>query len=107
MKIVKNKFIPLPGFSAINLFGVVFTRCNTELSDVTINHESIHTKQMKELIYIVFYLVYLIEWLIRSVQEKSFKKGYRKVSFEQEAYSNGSDLEYLKVRKPYAWLKWW
>ena len=91
MKIIRNKYIPFKGFRAINLFGILFVRGNTIINDRTIRHEAIHTAQMKEMLYIFFYLWYLIEWIIRL-----FMKGnaYRNISFEREAYSNEKDLSY-------------
>lgn len=106
MKIVYNSLIPFKGFLAINLFGLFFVRkeLKTKVTDIVINHESIHTEQQKELGFIFFYIIYVIEWFIRL-----FKKGnaYRSISFEQEAYSNEKDLNYLKTRKRYNWLKYW
>lgn len=101
MKIIRNNIIPFPGFKAINLFGILFVRNNARINYITINHESIHTKQMKELLYIFFYLWYIIEWFIRL-----FMKGnaYRNISFEREAYSCQYDDSYLKFRKPFAFL---
>ena len=63
-KVIYNSIIPLKGVKAINLFGVIFVRGNSKIDEVTINHERIHTAQMKELLYIPFYLFYVIEWLI-------------------------------------------
>lgn len=102
MLIIRNKVIPFKGFKAINLFGILFVRENAKLDAKTINHEEIHTAQMKEMLYIFFYLWYLIEWLIRL-----FGKGnaYRKISFEKEAYNNENDETYLTKRKHYHWLK--
>lgn len=103
MKIIYNNIIPFPGYKAINLFGLLFVRKGAVMSEKDINHESIHTAQMKEMLYIFFYIWYIIEWVIRL-----FKKGnaYRNISFEQEAYSNENNLEYLKDRKHYAWFKY-
>lgn len=102
MLIIRNKVIPFKGFKAINLFGILFVRENAKLDAKTINHEGIHTAQMKEMLYIFFYLWYVIEWIIRL-----FGKGnaYRKVSFEKEAYNNQDDVTYLTKRKKYNWLK--
>lgn len=46
MKIIYNNIIPFKGFKAINLFGVLFVRkdIKTPMSDVDINHESIHSE---------------------------------------------------------------
>ena len=87
----------------MNLFGVLFVRGNARIDDITLNHEKIHTAQIKELWYIFFYLWYIIEWLIRL-----FMKGnaYRNISFEREAYSNEKDLSYLDNRKRFAWIKY-
>lgn len=100
MTIIYSTLIPLKGFAAINLFGILFVRKGGKVSEEMINHEAIHTAQMKEMLYIFFYLWYIIEWLIRL-----FMKGnaYRNISFEKEAYKNESNMDYLKTRKRYAW----
>lgn len=48
MKIVRNHFIPFKGFMAVNLFGILFVRKEAELTSTVINHEYIHTAQMKD-----------------------------------------------------------
>jgi len=68
-----------------------------------INHELIHWEQQKEMLCIFFYIWYLIEWLINIF---IYKNAYKKLSHEQEAYDNDQDLNYLKTRKKYAWLKY-
>lgn len=104
MKIVKNKIIPPRGFSYANLFGVLFTRRDKPISDVSLNHEQIHTEQMKEMLYVFFYLWYVIEWLVRLIILWDAHKSYRAISFEQEAYSNQENLAYREGRKRYRWL---
>ena len=104
MKIIYNNIIPVKGFSAINLFGFVFSRKEcAPLSESTINHERIHTAQMKELLYVFFYLFYLLEWLIKLFRYG--KRSYYNISFEREAYSNEYDASYLRKRKRYSFLK--
>ena len=99
MKIIKNNFIPFPGFAAINLFGVLFVRKGTRISLLLLNHESIHTAQMKELWYVGFYLLYLLEWLYRLPGGRA----YYNISFEKEAYLHQGDPGYLGKRKKFAW----
>ena len=103
MKIIRNKCIPFKGFRAINLFGVLFVRGNARISERTLRHEAIHTAQMKEMLYIGFYIWYIIEWLIRL-----FMKGnaYRNISFERETYKHQNELDYDKLRNRFAWLKY-
>jgi len=45
MVIIYNNVIPVKGFSAMNLFGLIFARkAFKPLPKLVINHESIHTK---------------------------------------------------------------
>lgn len=105
MKIIFNNIIPFKGFLAINLFGILFVRGSKRpLSNVVINHEEIHTKQMKELLYVGFYILYFIFWLERLLWNTSY--AYRGNPFEQEAYYNERNLSYIDDRKHYAWTKY-
>ena len=88
----------------MNLFGVLFTRRDKKISDKTLNHEMIHTEQMKEMLYVFFYLCYIVEWLVRLIILRDSHKAYRAISFEQEAYANQYDLAYREGRKRYRWL---
>lgn len=110
MKIIKNTLIPFKGYLAINLFGVLFVRkelySKLKLRDV--NHEQIHTEQMKELLYIGFYIIYLLEWLYRVLftKDRFSHKAYKNISFEREAYNNQDNLDYIETRISYAqWKK--
>lgn len=69
-----------------------------------LRHERIHTRQMLELLILPFYLWYGIEWLLRLVQTRSALRAYLRLSFEREAYAYQSSPDYLKHRRPYAWL---
>ena len=70
-----------------------------------INHESIHIKQQEELLVIPFYVLYILEWLVKSIIYRSFNKAYYNISFEREAYSNQTKWTYLEKRKHYAWFR--
>lgn len=104
MKIIRNNIIPFKGYKAMNLFGILFVRGDTKLTDVDLNHEAIHSAQFKELLWIFYYPIYLIEWLIRVLfsKDRFTYKAYRNISFEQEAYKNEDNLDYLKTRKLFA-----
>lgn len=102
--VIVNKIIPPKGFLAINLFGLIFSK--RELTDTEKNHEAIHTAQMRELLYIGFYILYVLEWLQKVIVYDTLKDAYRNLSFEKEAYKHQNDLEYLKTRKHFAeWRK--
>lgn len=107
MKIIYNKILPPKGFAAINLFGIVFARKEfNPLSEKTINHEKIHTRQMKEMLYIFFYLWYGIEWIIRLIQYRNSMSAYYNISFEREAYQNERDPQYLDKRKMFSSMRY-
>lgn len=101
MKILRNKYIPFSGYKAMNLFGILFVRNNARIDEITLNHERIHSAQIKELLYIFFYVWYIIEWLVRLPKGNA----YRNICFEKEAYDNQRNLNYLKTRKRFAFLK--
>jgi hypothetical protein len=104
MKIVYNKWIPFKGFCAINLFGVIFARKGCKVTPRTINHEKIHTAQMRELGYIGFYVLDFLEWIYRLMVDTN--RAYRAISYQTEAYEHQYDYKYLENRKPYAmWRK--
>lgn len=101
MKLIYNSIIPFKGFAAINIFGVIFARKGKSLPPHTINHEKIHTAQMRELLYIGFYLLYIAEWVYRLIFHT--RTAYRGISFEREAYKHQNDYDYiLWKRKPFA-----
>lgn len=106
MKIIESSIIPFKGFKAINLFGVLFHRKNSlPLKEVDINHEKIHTEQMKEMLFIFFYIWYGFEWLIKLFLYGNNRKAYRAISFEREAYAFQNDLNYIKSsRKHFCWF---
>jgi hypothetical protein len=68
-----------------------------------INHESIHFQQALELGVLPFYLFYVLEWLLKLPFYGA--KAYEAISFEREAYGNDSNLEYLKDRVRYNWIR--
>jgi hypothetical protein len=86
MKIIYNHIIPLKGYSAINICGILFAR--RELTAIEINHEEIHTMQIKKYYYICFYVMYLYYWVVNGFN-------YMKIPFEIEAYENETNLNYL------------
>ena len=116
MKIIYNSIIPFNGYSYINIFGILFgqNKYKNKISKEIINHESIHSEQMKELGYIFFYIFYFLEWIIKIPCSWFYKQpsnkyitkiAYRSISFEQEAYYNENDYTYLNNRKRYNWIK--
>lgn len=108
MKIIENRILPPKNYLAINLFGILFVRRgNAHLIDVyDLNHEHIHTRQMKEMLYIFFYMWYIAEWLVRLLRYFSPMEAYRNISFEREAYQNQHNLNYVNTKKFYSFIRY-
>lgn len=106
MKVIVNDILPVKGYVAINLFGVVFARREEwdPLPDVvrrgTLRHEAIHSAQGRELLWVGFYLAYIAEWLVRLLLHPG--RAYRSLSFEREAYAHEWEADYLDNRKHFA-----
>lgn len=117
MIFIKTKYYPLKSFNAITHWPFVFYK---EDSKKMRNHERIHGEQQKEtgligiiiatvlslvfgfkfifiLAVAIFYVIYFVEWVL---------KGYQKISFEREAYKKEYNFDYLKNRKPFAWVNY-
>lgn len=107
MKIIYSKHLPPKGYKAINLFGVLFVRIGSSpMTEDNFNHEKIHTEQGRELLWLFFYLWYGVEYLIRYFQYGKWKEAYYNISFEREAYGNAANLNYIKKRKRYSFVKY-
>jgi hypothetical protein len=53
--------------------------------------------------FLFFYLWYVIEWFLKVITPPS--GAYEDIGFEREAYTNDDNLNYLNIRKLFAWLK--
>jgi hypothetical protein len=93
-------------FSAIAIYPFIILKANKDKKDfILINHERIHHKQQVELLWIIFFIWYLAEFIIKLVYYRNSYKAYKQISFEKEAYSYEDNLDYLKHRKPFHFLK--
>ena len=107
MILIVFKYLTPRGFRGLTFFPFVFlTDKDDKLNTVFINHEKIHIRQQLELLILPFYIWYLTEYLFRLIQFKDRKKAYFNISFEREAYKNEKDLNYLKKRPFWNFLKY-
>lgn len=123
-----NNLFPPPGNKALTFWPILFIRKKMLgfFDEEDENHENIHGDQQLEtlvvsvilsiglfclgcgwwslLILPLYFWIYILEYLIRSLCYGSWKAGYKNISTEQEAYMNESNMEYRKSRKWFAWL---
>lgn len=106
--IIYNNIIPFKGYVATGLWPFIFVRSSRKgkLSPITENHEMIHLRQQVEMLVIFFLIWYGLEYVIRWIcYGFNSDKAYKNVSFEREAYNNQANMDYLRTRKHYAFLK--
>lgn len=106
MILIVFKYLTPKGFRGLTFFPFVFLADKDDkLNSVFLNHEKIHLRQQLEMLILPFYLWYILEYLLRLIQYKDRKKAYYNISFEREAYANEKDLNYLKNRPFWFFLK--
>jgi len=69
------------------------------------NHERIHLRQQLELLVLPFFVWYGLDYLVKLIRYRNKNKAYRNVIFEREAYENEKNLDYLKSRSFWKFLK--
>ncbi|GEQ85524.1 hypothetical protein ULMS_10320 [Patiriisocius marinistellae] len=72
---------------------------------VMLNHEKIHLRQQIEMLVVLFYIWYGLEFFIRWIQYNNKHTAYRNISFEREAYANECNFQYIKQRRFWSFLK--
>lgn len=123
MEIKRTKLLRLIGKKMITLPWGVYAAPKALVREKDVVHEFIHIAQWKELWYVGFALLYLLEWAIRKIYylvswlyrfaKGRFKKipyirkhAYKNISFEREAYENDDNLQYLEDRPRYNWIEY-
>ena len=73
---------------------------------ILMNHERIHLRQQQELLVVPFYILYTLEWAFKSFVYLNTCKAYKNISFEREAYENEKNLDYIKNRGLFRFIKY-
>lgn len=94
-------------FRGLTVFPFIFLKDKaTKENQIVIFHERIHLRQQLEMLWILFFLWYVIEFLIRWIKYKDAHRAYLNICFEREAYSNESNFDYLKKRSFWRFTKY-
>jgi hypothetical protein len=107
MFLIVTKYLIPKGYRGLAFFPFVFVKYRLDKENaVFVNHERIHMRQQLEMLVIPFFIWYIIEFLIRLGQFKKWSLAYRNISFEREAYANEKNMDYLKNRSFWMFLKY-
>jgi hypothetical protein len=108
MIVIVFKYLTPKWVRGITLFPfVVLSEQKDKANLVLLNHEKIHLKQQLELLVLPFFLCYITEFLVGYLKYRNWQKAYLNISFEREAYANEKDLNYLKKRSFWRFLKYY
>lgn len=125
MKIVRNKYLPVGKFGAMNILDILFVKEDVEVTPTIIRHEAIHTAQQYEIMtasallalivsnifaswwYALIAILmpialYVLAWLVELILPP-YTSAYKDSPFEREAYYNQHNPEYLATRPLCAW----
>lgn len=105
--ILISRYLVPKGYTGISLYPFMFLK-HKEFKDnkVIVNHEQIHLKQQLELLVLPFYIWYALEFCWRLCKYKRWHAAYAHISFEREAYANEKDVDYIKTRPRFSFLKY-
>lgn len=111
MQIFNDKLVfILSGFQAwvagITIFPFIFSKEKMRGNTKHLNHERIHLRQEIECLLVLYSVIYYLHYGYNRFKGMNHITAYRKICFEQEAYGNQSNLNYLKNRKPYSFIKY-
>jgi len=95
--------IKITGVEWIPLITVVDT---DKPSDQLIRHETIHTLQQLETLFVFYYLIYALDYAILRLSGLDHVKAYKNIIFEKEVYTYQNNKNYLKTRKLWNWRKY-
>ena len=94
-------------YVGLSLWPFIFLKNDTLKEDIyLINHEKIHLEQQKELLIVPFYILYITEWIVRTLYYFDSYKAYQNLSFEREAYMNEKNLDYIPDRSTFSFIKY-
>lgn len=108
LKRVYSTIIPFKGYLAITIFPWIFIRkeLKSKYTEEVHRHETTHGYQQLELLWLLFFVWYVVEWFLKiPFCGFSGKRAYKSISFEREAFDHENDADYNDNRKHYAWVK--
>lgn len=128
---IDNSYLPLKGFRCLTALCLLLVRndLETPINEQELRHECIHAMQQFELLVVALllaliviplagigwawlavvplvpFLLYGFCWLLELLLSPR-GQAYRNICFETEAIYNEADPDYLRNRKPFAWVRY-
>ncbi|KOS08416.1 hypothetical protein AM493_18400 [Flavobacterium akiainvivens] len=103
--VIASKYLVPKGYAGMAIFPFILVGDKNDINPTFLNHERMHLRQQLELLILLFYLWYVLEYLFRLIQYKNHDLAYRNISFEREAYANERNPDYLTTRSFWRFTK--
>ena len=106
--VLYNRLLPVGDYHGMNLLGIILAQQRWgRMLPYELKHERIHFVQQLETGFLLFFLWYAVEFLVRLCLSRGrWMEAYRSISFEREAFAYERDFQYLRHRHPFAWVKY-
>jgi len=105
--VIFSKYLIHSNFNAVAIWPfIILNNRSLKNNDVLINHEKIHLQQQKEMLWLLFFIWYLVEYAVKLIRYKKPMIAYRNLSFERESYANENDKNYLEKREFWNFIKY-
>nr|WP_233264597.1 MULTISPECIES: hypothetical protein [unclassified Flavobacterium] len=106
MFLIVSKYLIPKGYRGLTIFPFVIVKFKEDKENpILLNHERLHIRQQLELLVLPFFIWYLLEYCIRLLYYKNSYLAYKNISFERECYRHEQDLNFLKKRTFFNFLK--
>ncbi len=107
MFLIVSKYLIPKGYAGMTVFPFIILKEKKYLNNkTTVNHEKIHIRQQLELLVLPFYVLYFSNLVFNYFKYRDFQMAYHNIAFEREAYANEKNLDYLKSRSFWSFLKY-
>lgn len=91
-------------YTGLSFFIFIWIRKEPQDQTQLVRHEKIHFWQQVEMLFIFHWLFYALFYLVGRVNGQCHYIAYRYNPFELEAFTNDHDVDYLRKRRPFAWM---
>lgn len=109
LKRVYCKHFPFKGYEVLTFYPWVFIResYRSRYTEIVDRHEQIHGVQQLETLWVLFLVLYGLEYVVKLVVTGfKHKRAYKSISFEQEAYGNECVMGYVDRRRKWGWMRY-
>ena len=92
-------------YTGLSFFVFIWITRQSHDQTQLVRHEKIHFWQQVEMLFIFHWLCYLFFYLVGRMNGQCHYIAYRYNPFELEAFTHDPEEDYLRKRRPFAWVR--